>query len=327
MKNVAAKSIATFLLFLLAPIGSEAGVVREEVRGAVTARATFDSDKASLSGDIALSLTVEGPQRVEVVPPRPLLTKASSQSWRVREMGLPLVENLEKGRQSWKQEFRLSPYVAGPKIEIELAPLKVKAGGALEMEINWSQSLEVEVTTSIAQPDPQLLRPITDIEPLPAAPAVPQVRRHWLIVLAVAIGAVATLAFVFMLAFRGGKRDEAIRHDAAWALLELAAIDRNNGFARLAEIVRLFLRDCLGVPATHLTTTELILSLDQVERIGPPASELRQILERCDVAKFNGNLDGSSDANDCAEWTERAKQFIRRLSSVETANRLTSLPE
>ena len=166
----------------------------KEQRGEVVAVAVIDADRVALSGTITLMLTVEGPGRIEVEPPRPLLSKVSAQAWRVREVGLPTVEKLDGGRTCWRQEFQLSPFVAGPEIPIALQPLKVKADG-VEVPVSWERSANVAVTTSINSLDLKSLRPITDIEPAPPAMPTEGSERGWLayligggLVMAIAVG-------------------------------------------------------------------------------------------------------------------------------------------
>jgi hypothetical protein len=318
------------LLLLFCSRSANAEVVLKEERGGVVAQVEIDRKAVALSGEVLLTLTVEGPARVEVVQPRPLLTKASNQLWRVRETELPLVENLEKDRQRWRQVFRLSPFVTGPAIEIAPAPLHVKTGNALEMEITWSGLAAVEVTTSIKDADPTLLRSITGIEPAPAAKPGPQ--RHWLIVLAVLIGAVATLAIVGVLARRGGRPVPGPVHDSEWALRELEELSRSSNespaaFARLAEILRSYLHHRYDVPASRLTTSELIAFLDQGDRLASKLiANVRTILERCDIAKFAEGIGSAAHRNDCSDCIDLAVSFISQSATSESNHSSDSAP-
>src|SRR5690242_12628043 len=100
----------------------------------IEARAAVDAGEIRLSGEVKLSLSVEGPGPLSVTLPKPLITKPGT--WRVRDDGLPLREVLPGGRERWTQTFHLSPLVPGqPKVA--LGALTVRAGGGKDLTIAW----------------------------------------------------------------------------------------------------------------------------------------------------------------------------------------------
>lgn len=310
------------ILFLLA-INAPAATVLEEKRGGVVARAEIDRDEVSYSGQVALMLTVEGPGRVEVAPPRPLLTKDSAQAWLVREAGLPTVEKLDGDRTRWRQEFRLSPFVE-PRAVIALAPLKVRAGGLPETEITWTGDLPVRV---VVRKDVKVDAPpktVTGIETLPPALPAPPSDRGGLIVASVAVAAILLIAVAVVVVRRRQRRPAATTHSAEWAISELAG---TPAFARMSEVLRLYLQHRFDIPATRLTTAELVAALRQGDRLSSPLdAELESILERCDVAKFAEGAGPAAGADDVAAWADRARAFVAGSSSPESAAAATSSP-
>jgi hypothetical protein len=291
----------------------------EERRGDIIARAELDRGEVPLSGDVLLTLTVEGPAPLEVAPPRPLLTKASAQAWRVKEPALPTREVLPGRRQLWRQEFRLSPFEAGPSVAVALAPLRVKAGGAAETPITWEKLLPVTVTTT-ARPDPKSLRDVTGVEAVPAPPAAPTQDRRPLLAVGGGFGLALLLLIVARLLARRRRRGAAPPvHDAAWAVRELAALPGAPGdFARVAEVLRLYLRHRFDVPAGLLTSAELRDVLRREVKLAAPLDEeLRVILERCDQAKF---AEGADSAGDAGAWIDLAWNLIERIDALMASN-------
>jgi hypothetical protein len=308
--------LASALALAAAPDRSGAPIELKEERRGIVATAAIDADRVALSGAIKLVLTVEGPGRIEVEPPRPLLSKVSAQAWRVREMGLPTVQKLDGGKTRWQQEFQLSPFVAGPEIPIALQPLKVKADG-VEIPITWERSANIAVTTSITSLDLNSLRPITDIEPAPPATPI-EASDAWLIACVAGGSGLFIVLVAGFVVYRRRRSRPAEPRGAAWALGELARLSGvPSDFARIADVLRLYLEDQSSVPATRLTTAELLAELQREDRLTPTIhDELRVILERCDLAKFAEGIDSSGTIGDAGDWLERARQFVTAISQT-----------
>lgn len=304
---------------------ASAEIVLQETRMDVVARAVIDRDKVGLSGElVTLVLTVEGPGRVEVAPPRPLLSKSSALSWNVHETGLPTVEVLDDGRQRWQQEFQLSPYDVGPKVVIELTPLRVKAGNQAETPISWSKRAEIEVEITIGTD--HTLAPITGIEKLPpAAPLFTPRPKPWMLVGLVISIVFIVGAFVLILVLRK-KPDEIPLTGAARALRDMTnlksiASDGAADFSRIADIIRLYLGECFGVPANHRTTAEVLAVLQKDQPLLVPfLPQLKDLLEVCDQAKFAGVI----LASDYADAIDRAAAIVEGTAAIGSDSKVAN---
>jgi len=264
----------------------------------IEARAQVDAGEIRLSGEVKLSLSVEGPGPLSVTLPKPLITKPGT--WRVRDDGLPLREVLPGGRERWSQTFHLSPLVPGqPKVA--LGALIVRAGGGNDLTIAWDEDKlpAVKVTTSIENASPESLRPPTDIEPLPPEPPAPPRTTHRLFAL---IPALLIISAALLLAGRRRKSPPAPR-DAAWARRELAAADLTAD--RCAVVLRQYLAYRFGIPAGFQTTPEVAAALSAENRL--PAADVadwRSLLEVCDAARFSGT------AASVGGLTDRARALV-----------------
>ena len=320
--NATFRAMIAVISFLALASSSPAEVALEEARGNVIARATVNRNVIALSEDLTLELEAEGPARLTVAPPQPLLTKSSAQAWRIRDLGWPIVENLGNGRQRWTQSFRLSPFEIGTKVEIALAPLKVRAGAAPELQINWQSAFAIHVTTSIVDPDPQSLRPIAGIEKL-LAPAEDANSKDWRMLRAIFLGIVFSLMVVLLFVRQRRKTKPAFVQDANWALSELHELGQSqtsteNAFAHIADILRQFLSHRFNFPATRLTSAEVLIEVRRSDPRGElDREDLQFILERCDLAKFAPRLNEDAELRDQDEWIDRAIRFVRRTTSID----------
>ena len=248
---------------------------------ALTARAELDAGEIRLSGELKLTLAVEGPGPLEVTPHRPLLAVANV--WRVRDEGLPVREVMAGGREKWTQTYRLSPLVPGPDVKIKLAPLTVRAGPARETVIEWREAIGVTVVTAVAVPSADALRPPTDIERLPPPAEGDPVAIGWSAAILPALLIGATVLVVF------GRRKPvaAVAHDAAWAQAELAGDTLSPD--RCARIFRDYLAFRFGVSAMPMTTPELVAALRVSAAVPASAADrVEALLSECDAARFSG---------------------------------------
>jgi hypothetical protein len=291
-----------------------------EIRRDIVVRAVLDRDKVKLSGEVvALTLSVEGPDRVEVEPPRPLLSKASSLSWHVRETGLPTVELLEKGRTRWKQQFLLSPFEGELgktiKVTIELAPLKVKAGNQAPMTISINDTAAIDVESTIGS-NPKL-EDITGIETLPPPEPLFKPRPKPMMLVGLAIAIVLIVAAFVLIIVRRKRPEEPALTGAPRALRDLQILRQSDslgaaGFSRIADILRRYLEDCFEIPAVRLTSSEVLVRLEKdVAAFAPFISQLQELLEQCDVAKFAGTANGPGEFASCID---RASSLIERVT-------------
>jgi hypothetical protein len=83
-----------------------------------------------------------------------------------------------------------------------------------------------------------------------------------------------------------------------WALRELGGIDPESGLLaadRLAAILREFIERRDGLSAPHLTTTELLAECAKADWSQERTAPLRELLERCDRAKFAGDIPDAAE--------------------------------
>jgi len=308
------RAVSAFgVVFLLGAVAPPPAVVRVNTgdpANLVEARAQVDAGEIRLSGEVRLTLTVEGPGPLSVTLPKPLFFKPGI--WRAREDGLPLREVLPNGRERWVQNYHLSPLVPGePKVA--LGPLTVRAGTGNDLTLAWEDgSLPVvKVTTTIDNPSVDALRPATDIEPLSPEPPVEEHSTGWRFIIVPALLGVSTLLLV--LARR--KKAQPAPRDAAWVARELAAPDMTAD--RCALVLRQFLAFRFSIPATFQTTPELASALSAENRMPADAvADWRSLLEECDAARFSG----TSAA--VAGLADRARALVD-----EAERRLTTEPQ
>jgi hypothetical protein len=273
----------------------------------IEARAQFDAGEIRLSGEVAMTLSVEGPGPLSVTLPKPLLTKAAV--WRVREDGLPLREVLPGGRERWSHLYHLSPLVPGePKVS--LGALSVRAGGGSDLSIVWDEDKmpAVRVTTSVENPSVDSLRPPTDIEQIPPDPLVQPGSGGWLYV----VVPVLLVGSGVLLILARRRRTPTTPRDAAWAVGELATRDLTAD--QCAVVLRKYLSFRFGVPAEFLTTPELAAALTCEGQLAVDSvADWRALLDECDMARFSGT------AASVAGLADRARALV-----ADAENRLTT---
>jgi hypothetical protein len=272
----------------------------------VEARAELNAGEIRLSGEVKLTLTVEGPGPLGVTVPKPFLTRANV--WRVREDGLPVREVLANGREKWSQTFRLSPLVPGePKVP--LGPLTVRPGNEQDLTIEWKAEPVVRVVTNVENPAPDALRPATDIEHLPPPPNVERGSSPWRFAIVPVLLALAAVGL-----FLGRrKRPAGAPRDAAWAERGLAAGDLTAD--RCAAVLRQYLAYRFGVPAETRTTPELAAALRAEGRLPDGVvGEWQAFLDECDAARFSGTAASVAGLADRARALVAAAEEQIRIS-------------
>jgi hypothetical protein len=280
------------------------------------ARAELDTDEVRLSGEVRLTITVEGPGPLAVTPSKPLLKSENGPRWRSREDELPLREVLANGRERWKQIYRLSPLVPDPKgVPVAIGPITVRAGGEQETMVQFANEAKVRVVTSVEIPSVEALRPTTDVEQLPPPPQVESGPSPWrfAIVPVLLVIALVTLALVRR------KRPVAARRDAAWARDELGSPSLTAD--RCAAVLRQYLAYRFGVPAEARTTPELVAALGADGLLPADAlNEWRALLEECDAARFSGT------AAAVAGLADRARALVQASEAASPSPDATSAP-
>jgi hypothetical protein len=288
-------SAATLALFaaLLAPPADP--LTRTVTLGDGVGRLRLSAAEVRLSGELRLTMTVEGPAPVVVEPlPSPW---AVGVDWRVTPAGPPETEPLPAGRQRWHQAFRAAPFRPGDEVPLALKPVRFRAGGSPQVrELDFAESpLPVRVRTEVLQPELKDIRPPTGVEEETPAPA----DRSGVAWLAVALGVLAAVAAVLgVVSWRRRRGRVPPLSPTQRALAELDRLGQSLTAAgpvpvrvldALADAVRRYLEDRFDIAARRRTTHELLAALQAGDRLPaellPP---LQRLLERCDLAKFAG---------------------------------------
>lgn len=265
-----------------------------------------DSADVRLSGEI-LSLTVEGPSSMEVVPADPW---TRSVGWRVSHAWKATGTYLSSGRIRWEQRVRLEPVKPGDTM-LELEPIVVRETSGLEHRIEFPP-IALRVITSVKSVDLSALRDVPGLEQLPATGE----SRFWWWILGIA-GSLVTLAAVAAMVANRWRRTTAVPPQV-WAETELNALQvlahehphaLREHFKLLADLLRRYLELTSGIPALELTTPELTTRLQA--GIGIQADQqamLFSILEGCDPVKFAGVQPGLMELD--AQFA-KARSFIQ----------------
>jgi hypothetical protein len=254
---------------------------------------TIQPDKIDLADTTRVTLAVEGPSPLNVeLPAKPelILAPASAAKWQITPVGTPRIVALEPGRERWEMTYRLSPFTYGDNVTVAFAPLRVNA-----QDVQFdAQTVRVRKTIDSAKADDAA--PATGIETLPPIPTSPaDASGWWFLAIPVSIF-VAVLVVVVVRRLRAVPPPVPPRE---WAERELDRLERDAGLERispreaadrLAGILRQFTEGRFGLPATRLTTVELVAACEANDEIGDHTPPLRSLLEACDRAKFAGDV-------------------------------------
>ena len=257
---------------------------------------TIDRNVIRLSESVRITLSLEGDTPLRVDLPKEWLDELSAKAWRLRPQSTAVVEDQPNGQQRWSQSFRVDPYIPGETIHLGFTVVNVQAGADRESRaISW-KSLEVRVITTVKGDAISEMRGGTGIELLPEPPDSPRTFPPWLLVTFLAAFAVMTLVA------RIGRRR---RNRLTVLTIEqqaLVKLDNIPDGSLPADILRQYIEARTGIAVLHLTTPELLQSLQP--RCLP---DLQTVLERCDLAKF---ADVTPDENERIEMIEMAKRFV-----------------
>ncbi len=301
VSSLALRALVLLTVFGCAPVmGGE--VVRQKDKVTVRLLAPQgEGDKlvVPLSETLLVIVTVEGPPFPgETYLPVPRL----SREWEVK----PQPPTADGSR--WERQFILDPRGATGSLKLQLEPLEL--GGA---RVTWDP-IPVEVTTQVSRAD---LNETRDVRPPEDAPPLPP--PTWPLWVGGGVG-VLVLAALALGAWgvsrrRRPKPPPLLPHE--WALREFDRIDAlglpeagevNRYHTLLSEVLRRYIELRFSLPASRQTTAEFLRSVQTSGAIPAPQQDLlRDILERCDLAKF---APVALSADDCRETGRLCRRFV-----------------
>ena len=298
------------MLWPLLLVASTLGATSEQRLGDVVCRVESDRSDIALSGELRLTLSVEGPAPVEVEPPRPL---SASPDWRVRA-GQPKTTSLPASRERWEQSFQLIPFQSG-RVALPLEPLRFRTQNELrDRSVSWPP-LEVQVMSEISDAELSKARGVTGIDELPPLPSA---KSHWPIVIVGVVAAMLVLVPVALLLRRRTRtpprspRDQAIDE-----LLRLEAENSPDVAQRLADLVRRYLEARCELAATRLTTAEFLNALRERDVLtAEQIDSVAELLRNGDLAKF---ADQAPSTNECSTLLAAARRLIAETSPASEA--------
>ncbi|HZT79452.1 MAG TPA: hypothetical protein VFA26_04500, partial [Gemmataceae bacterium] len=200
---------------------------------------------------------------------------------------------------------------------LALAPLRYRTGPDGEWAtVNW-QPVPARVTTEVVAVDPKEIRPITPPEEVPPARSWP----GWLIWAGVALAGLGLLAGGWELRRRlaGGAASPPPEKWAARELDRVAALPLNNEdevarfHTELSDVVRRYLELRFQLRAPRQTTAEFLESMrDAPQLTGEQQALLRDLLERCDLAKF---ARAAAPPEECQAAAAMARTFVQQTAA------------
>ena len=266
-----------------------------------TATLVPDRPAIRLSGTLTLKATLEGPAPLRVDAPVELLSEDSAPAWRIEPVGSAKLVELPDGRQRWSQDYKLSPFAAGPNVPLGLREFTVAAGDDAGAKPVAFPILSIQVDTVVRNIKPEEARPATGIEVLPPLPAP---EPFPFLPVGITVAALLLLAAGAYVALRR-RRPVPAPTPGERALRKLDALPPDDSLPeRLAAILRVFTAARFGLPAETMTTAELAKAR--------PDEALTAILEACDKARFAG---AAWPAEDGSRMVERGRAWVERFSN------------
>jgi hypothetical protein len=270
-------------------------------------RATVDGapKRLALSASVRLTLALEGPAPLRVELPQQLLTADANGIWGVSRPGPVEREPVGGGRERWSRTYQLTPFPpvegdAAGKRTASFAPVKVNG-----QSVTWPP-FEVEVTSSVGTAAPP--HGLVGVEdPVIVEPDKPRSSAALWAVVAVGCAGVCVLIAVRSRRRRG---ELVPPYEAAVAALtQLGAADAPGAEAveRVATVLRTFVERRFAIPATKLTTAELLAAAREQGWAVEQTDALGLILDQCDRAKFAGDV---PDNDGCRGLIRRAVDWL-----------------
>ena len=283
----------------------------EMERGPVKVAIDISPKEPRLSDEPKLTLTVTAEQDVDIeLPP----FGQSMGEFVIRDFHEPVPKSVD-GKQVLQQVYTLEPLIAG---SLFVSPLTVKftdnrANGDGQEHTIETEPVKLEIATMIGADAPSL----TDLRPVAAPVDLPNQSMGYIGWSAIAFGALAAIAGVFL--FRRRRRKGPVEpqftpQQLAWRefndLLasKLDETDVKEFFVQLTAVVRRYIERSTGVNAPDQTTEEFLREVNNQKLFADDDNlRLGAFLESADLVKFAGF---QPDPDSIKQSIYKAKQFI-----------------
>jgi hypothetical protein len=268
-----------------------------EKRGAMEARLTVEASQPSQHvpgiGEVTLTLEIQGPESLEVEEPH---LGDPTATW--KEERPPARRSVEKGWATWSQVLHLKQVKPGVATPPDVS-VRFRAGP----DADWEEARWVDIFKYLREPAP----------PEPPEPQRSWLRRWGPILLTAAV----TLVLAVWLFRRRQTRPASPLPPEQWALRELDRIqeklmppsgDAEAFHTQLSQVIRRYLAERFVPHALQQTTVEFLDAVRQVPQLTEMQQGLlRELFERCDLAKF---ARASTPPEECRRTAEMARDLI-----------------
>lgn len=269
------------------------------------------SNEAPLIGEpFNLTLEVFAPASYEITIPdlpdmSPLEIVTSSS----------ITNELRENQSVYQRQFQVIIWETGTYLSPEIAVNVADANGVTFLAP--VDSFFVNVPATVEDPANQSLRPFMPPIRLPESES----QLFLVIILGIAFSFMGLILWSLQ---RRNHRQDISRATATTRVkiqdLREADLDLREKFNLLAVIIREFLVNRLMLDAMEMTTSEIIASLNAKGDINKnQVSQLRQILEQCDVVKFTKIMPDESVTNQYIDfslrWVTEVDQSIKRRTA------------
>lgn len=256
---------ALLFVAILAPAAADGFALPEVARDGVTARLTVHV----IDERVRLTLDVTGDPLLEVE------TAAAADPAHDWEVSRNEWCRLEGGRLTWTQALTLKPARPGPAALPDVTVRFRDRPSAAWQTVEWVDILK----TAHAGPPPEFLPPTP-----PAYPWLPWAG------LAAVVTALAAAAWVWRRRPSAGAlspEERAMRELRRLEESPVTDLSSADYHTALSEVVRRYLAERFGLPATRQTTAEFLRTAAGAGRLSEDQQAvLRDFLGRCDLAKF-----------------------------------------
>lgn len=302
-------SRSVLCLVLLAPAPSPAKVLRQGPATLVLEGDKLEKNDLAMrySSTLKVSVTVEGGERLTV---QDFKVDLDAKVWTILRQTPGKYARKPDGRSEWRKQLELDPVKPGKLAAPAFSLHYREEPGAESKTVKWP-AVDVEVTGP-EDADTRDIRGLPPIETLPEKPP------WWRPFAYAAVGVLGLALGVLGASFWLRRtRPALVVPPDRWALRELELLEGSEPPAgagpdwyhtRLSAVVRRYLEERFAFRASRQTTQEFLQDVQQRPEL-PEAQQqlLRDLLARCDLAKFTGLLPSPAE---CAEATALTRDLV-----------------